>query len=154
THAQARFERARRVVDAGVNDFGIARAGVSADALCRFEDDDLVAVARQSPRHGEANHSGADDDTVDALRPMGRRYNCASEFIAVLGDSEAKALIVCASLHRKRVILPDRTATPSPSRSAAPVTYALLSFGSLRIGGDTRTAIVVSSRERRLRIRA
>src|SRR6185312_8913956 len=60
--------RARLVVEPGVNHLAVARAGSSADGVLGLEHQDLAAAPRQGPRDREANHSGADDDTIDFFR--------------------------------------------------------------------------------------
>src|SRR5579862_4935338 len=58
--AQSRFERARAVVDAGVDDFAVAAAGAAADLGAALEDQGLV------PARGErAPHCQADDARTD-----------------------------------------------------------------------------------------
>jgi hypothetical protein len=66
--AGARLERARRIVDAGVDHLGVARAGVRADGVLGLEDHHLAAGERQRARHREAHHPGADDCGVDAIQ--------------------------------------------------------------------------------------
>src|SRR5215469_10144973 len=57
-----------RVVDPGVNDLAVARAGPGADGACRLEDQDLTATHGQGPRYREADDARADDDAIDFLR--------------------------------------------------------------------------------------
>ncbi|MNC87525.1 hypothetical protein D3C83_32550 [compost metagenome] len=63
--AQARLERIRRIIDAGVDHLGIARAGMRADRLFRLEDHDLAPVVREPARDSEADHTGADHRAID-----------------------------------------------------------------------------------------
>src|SRR6266850_7296160 len=62
--AGERLERALRVVDAGVDDFGIARAGMRAYGVLAFEDHHLATGEGERARDREADHPGADDDRV------------------------------------------------------------------------------------------
>ena len=82
--AEARLERTLRVVDAGVDQFGIAGAGVLADAVLGLEDQHLATGECQFAGDGEAHHAGADHGAVDAFchgenRRLGR---CRSTFAA------------------------------------------------------------------------
>ena len=65
--AEPRLQRRRRVVEAGVDDFAVARAGAVADAGCRLEHDRLAAAQRQLARDREADRAGPDDDGIDAV---------------------------------------------------------------------------------------
>ncbi len=62
--AAARLERSLRVVDAGVDHLGIARAGVRADGVFALENDDLAPGEREGARDREADRPGADHDRV------------------------------------------------------------------------------------------
>ncbi|MNT31679.1 hypothetical protein D3C72_1675250 [compost metagenome] len=64
-HAEAGLEAARRVVDAGVYDFGVARAGAGADGLGGFRHQHLAAGLGQRAGDRQADHAGADDDAID-----------------------------------------------------------------------------------------
>ncbi|MOA22557.1 hypothetical protein D3C78_1431200 [compost metagenome] len=63
-HAQARLQAARGVVDAGMDDFGIARAGAGADGLGGFGHQHFAAGLRQRARDGQADHARADHDAI------------------------------------------------------------------------------------------
>ena len=65
--AGARHQAALGIVDAGVNDLGIARAGLGADAFRRLEHDDLTAGKGKGAGHGEAHHARADHDAIDGF---------------------------------------------------------------------------------------
>src|SRR6185295_18794721 len=52
-HAQPRFPAAGRIVDAGVDDLAVARAGLAADGVAALEQDDLAAAARERPADGQ-----------------------------------------------------------------------------------------------------
>ena len=67
-HARARLERALRVIDAGVDDFGIARARVRADRVFGFQHDDLAAGERELARDGEAHDARADHHGVHSFQ--------------------------------------------------------------------------------------
>src|SRR5205807_1366059 len=58
--AQLRLERARRIVDAGVDHLAVARTRPGAEARGGFEDQHLAPGERQLPRHREAHDAGAD----------------------------------------------------------------------------------------------
>ena len=63
----ARLKRPLGVVDAGVDHFGVARAGVRADRVFGLEHYDLAPGARELARYREADHARADHDGVDAF---------------------------------------------------------------------------------------
>ena len=67
-HAQTRFQRAGRVVDAGVDDLAVARAGAGAKGVGGFQHHHFAPLQRQRARHRQAHHAGADDHGVDLLR--------------------------------------------------------------------------------------
>src|SRR6185369_8363100 len=62
-HAQARLERAGRVVHAGVDDAAVVRAGVLAWPRVPLEQHDRAAALRDRARGGEAGDAGADYGT-------------------------------------------------------------------------------------------
>ncbi len=66
-NAGARHQAALGIIDAGVDDFGIARAGLGADALGRLQHDDLTAGKGKGAGDGKTHHAGADHDAVDRL---------------------------------------------------------------------------------------
>ena len=68
--AGARLERPLRVVDPGVDDLGIARAGVGADRFLGLEDHHLAAGPGQRPRHREPDHAGPDHDAFDLVHEL------------------------------------------------------------------------------------
>jgi len=65
--AQRRLQRPRRIVEAGVDDLAVARAGAVADAVGRLDDDRLAAAERELAGAREADDTAADDDGIDAL---------------------------------------------------------------------------------------
>ena len=65
--AGPRHQAALGVVDAGVNDLGIARAGLGADAFGGLDDDDLTAGKGKRPGDREADHTGADHHAIDSF---------------------------------------------------------------------------------------
>src|SRR5581483_5687647 len=66
-HAGARLQGSLRIVDAGMDDFRIARAGVGADGLLRLEDDDLAALQGKRTRDGQADHARAEHYRINAF---------------------------------------------------------------------------------------
>ena len=76
--AEARHQAAGGIVDAGVDDFAVARGGLRADRLGRLEHDDLAPGERQRTRDGEADHARAGDHTVQTLQCLTRRRAAAS----------------------------------------------------------------------------
>jgi hypothetical protein len=62
--AAARLQRSFRVIDAGVDDLRIARAGMGADRVLGLEDHHLASGHGEATRDGEADHARADDDRV------------------------------------------------------------------------------------------
>ena len=66
-HAQPRFQRARRIVNARMDNAAISRAGAHAE-LGRLLDKKHIAPAlRNRARHGATHHAAADDDNVCAI---------------------------------------------------------------------------------------
>jgi len=65
--AEARLEAARGIIDAGMDDFAVARRGFLADSLAALQNDDGAAGARQRARGGEADGPRANDDGVDIM---------------------------------------------------------------------------------------
>jgi hypothetical protein len=65
---QAGLERAAWVVDAGVNHLAVARTDAGADGPGTLEHHHLTTRQRQGTGHGQADHAGADDHTVNAVR--------------------------------------------------------------------------------------
>ena len=63
--AETGFERAGRIIDAGVHDFGVARAGVRAKSVFSFEDDDFAASHGHFAGDGKADGTGADDGAIN-----------------------------------------------------------------------------------------
>jgi hypothetical protein len=55
-------------VNAGVNDFAIARAAVHAEVALTFEDDHFAAAARQRPRRRKADDSCTDHNAIDVVQ--------------------------------------------------------------------------------------
>src|SRR4051812_31303932 len=79
--AQPRLERAFRVVDAGVDDFGIARAGAGADRVLRFQHEDLAPSHRKPPRNAKADDPGPGDDALDMIGHCRRITRCTAATI-------------------------------------------------------------------------
>src|SRR5205823_14483535 len=69
----SRLERALRVVDAGVDHLGIARARMRADRVLRLEDHHLAARQRERAGDREADHARADYDRVKLFHGAGER---------------------------------------------------------------------------------
>ena len=90
-HAKACFQRAWSIVNAGVNDFAVARADMQAGVALALDDDDLAAAARDGARHGKSDDSGADDDAVDRIQPASASMACSST-LAPAARSAAAAL--------------------------------------------------------------
>jgi hypothetical protein len=67
-HARAGLQRAGRIVDAGVDHFGVPRAGVDADGPLGLQQHHFAPASRERPRHTQPDHSRADDGDV---RPLG-----------------------------------------------------------------------------------
>src|SRR5580704_8120255 len=67
--AQPRLERVGFVVDAGMNDFAVARAGVHAELAFAFENEHLTAGARQRSGRRESDDPRADHDAIDVVQP-------------------------------------------------------------------------------------
>ena len=65
--AQAGLERARRIVDAGVDHLAVARTRPRAEARGGFEDQHLASGERQLPRHREAHDAGPDHHRIDLI---------------------------------------------------------------------------------------
>src|ERR671912_533279 len=65
--AGPRHQAALGIVDAGVDDFGIPRAGLGADAFGGLDDDDLTAGKGKSTGDGQTNDTCADHNAVDGF---------------------------------------------------------------------------------------
>ena len=66
------LERTGFVVDAGVYDLRVARAGVSADGIFGLKYYHLALRESELARDGEPDHAGADHRTVDFFRHAGK----------------------------------------------------------------------------------
>ena len=64
---EACLERARRVVHARVDDLGVSRGDLLADARMSLEHEHLAAGERECARNGEPDDAGADDDAFDGF---------------------------------------------------------------------------------------
>lgn len=62
--AQACFQRIPRIIDTGMNDFGVVAAGVCRNRPFRFEHDDVSTCLRQSTGTGQADDFPADNDAI------------------------------------------------------------------------------------------
>ena len=67
--AEGRLERPGSVVEAGMDDLAVARAGAVADAGAGLEHDRLPAAQRQLARHRQADGACPHHHRVDALHP-------------------------------------------------------------------------------------
>ena len=76
-HAQACLQRTGRIVNAGVNDLGVAAARVYADTLLAVKNGHVETREREPPADGKTNDAGAGDDTVDS---------CAHYFTSELSE--------------------------------------------------------------------
>jgi hypothetical protein len=56
------------LVDAGMNHFAIARAGVHAEVALAFKNDHFAAGARQRPGYAEADDPCTDDNAIDVVQ--------------------------------------------------------------------------------------
>ncbi len=65
--AEPRLQAARGIIEAGVDDLGIARTGFGADFARRFQHHDLAADDRQGAGDGEADDAGTDDGAFACL---------------------------------------------------------------------------------------
>ena len=73
--AQRRLQRARRIVEAGVDDAAVVGAGVEARARVPFEHADRAAALRRSARAAaRPDHARADDDHIDLLHAAARKW--------------------------------------------------------------------------------
>ena len=66
-HACRGLERPRGVVEAGVDDFGVAAGGLRADRVVAFEHQHLAPGFGEGARHREADRAGADHHRVAAF---------------------------------------------------------------------------------------
>ena len=62
---EPRLQAVRRVVDPGVDDFGIARTDLAAEGGVGLDDDHLATGPGQAAGDRQADDPGADDDTLD-----------------------------------------------------------------------------------------
>ena len=67
-NTQPRLEGTRFVVDAGVNDFAVARTHVHAEVALAFENDHFAAAARQRPGRRKAYDPCTDDNAIDVVQ--------------------------------------------------------------------------------------
>ncbi len=67
--AQRRLEAAPRIVDASVNDFAVAAAGLDSKPLVPLDQHDLAAPRSQLAGAGEPDDARADDDRVSVQAP-------------------------------------------------------------------------------------
>ena len=65
--AYPRLQAVDRVVEAGVDDPGIARADLRADDAVAFEDDHFAPAQRQGARDREPDDAGAYHDALDMI---------------------------------------------------------------------------------------
>ncbi|MBN9262792.1 MAG: glutamine-hydrolyzing GMP synthase [Hyphomicrobium sp.] len=70
--AQLGAQRARRIIDARVNDLAVARAGLGADDVVLLEDHHLAPGHGECACNGEADDAGADDN----------RFNISSHWVS------------------------------------------------------------------------
>ena len=63
--AEPRFDEPRRIVDAGMDDFAVARTDAPADPAIGFDDDHLAPSASERPRDGKTDHARADDKALN-----------------------------------------------------------------------------------------
>ena len=66
--AQPRFKRMGLVVDPGMNDFAIARAGMHAEVALALENDHVPAAERQRPGHRQADDPCTDHNAIDVVQ--------------------------------------------------------------------------------------
>ena len=62
--AEPGLEAARRIVDAGMDDFTVAARGLGADPALLLRHDHLATGTGQGARDGQADHTGADNQTI------------------------------------------------------------------------------------------
>ena len=67
--AEPRLVEPRRIIDAGVDDFAVARTDPRADPGLFFDDDRLPPGPSERPRNGKTNDARADDETFDRFHP-------------------------------------------------------------------------------------
>ena len=65
--AQPRLEAARRVVEAGVDDFAVATADAGAECILGLQDKYFAAGERERPSAGQSDHAGADHYAIEPL---------------------------------------------------------------------------------------
>lgn len=61
------LEGIERIVNAGVNDFAVARASAGAEGGTRIEDQDLSAFQRQLSCNRDAHNAGSNHYTINFL---------------------------------------------------------------------------------------
>ena len=66
-HAQARFERAGRIVDARMDHAAVARARAHAELGHLLDEKHVAPAPRNRARHGATHHAPADDHNVGAI---------------------------------------------------------------------------------------
>ena len=85
-HAQPRLERALRVVEAGVDDAAVVRAGVQAGTRMALEHADRQSAPRNGTSGGQPGHTGADDGDLNGFHDGIKSYEVLGSWCAwVLG---------------------------------------------------------------------
>ena len=69
-HTQPGLERALRVVNAGVYDFAVARAGAGANGVGGFQHPDFTSLQSQRTGHGQAHHPCANHHCIYAVHVL------------------------------------------------------------------------------------
>ena len=67
--AEPRLVEPRRIIDAGMDDFAVARTDARANPALAFDDDHFPPGPSERPRDGETDDARADDETLDQFHP-------------------------------------------------------------------------------------
>jgi hypothetical protein len=73
--AEPRLVEPRRIIDAGMDDFAVARTDAGANRILAFDDDHLSRGPSERPRHGKTDDVRADHETLDRFHFSTLRSN-------------------------------------------------------------------------------
>src|SRR5580700_570954 len=96
----ASFQRARRIVQAGVDDAAIARACAHPDFWKRFENKDVTPAAGESAGDGAAHDATADNHYVGSFHGLQSSFRLASLFLPSCGTSAQDCTYGCENRGR------------------------------------------------------
>ena len=72
--AEPRLVEPRRIIDAGVDDFAVARTDARANSALALDDDHLPPGPSERPRNGKADDPRADDETLNQFHLQPKEF--------------------------------------------------------------------------------